>query len=96
MSSAACWPPLQVKSNAVPPTPFSFPIPFSQLTEDAVDALTSLGSAFITRIARRESWAAIGRKGALIGSVPEDHGKGEASGGVTCAYRCPSNILAPT
>lgn len=43
------------------------------LTENAKQAMESLGSAHIRDLAWRDSWAIIGVKGAPIGSVPEAH-----------------------
>ncbi|MFQ5722493.1 MAG: C25 family cysteine peptidase, partial [Candidatus Aminicenantales bacterium] len=41
------------------------------MTENAYLALESLGSALTRQVGPRDSWAIIGRKGAVIGSVPE-------------------------
>ncbi|MGE5314082.1 MAG: C25 family cysteine peptidase [Acidobacteriota bacterium] len=45
----------------------------NNLTQSARDALKTIGSASIDRLARRDSWAIIGRKGASAGSVPESY-----------------------
>lgn len=42
-----------------------------QLTEEAKEALESIGSALIHNVGFRESWGIIGRKGVSPGSVPE-------------------------
>lgn len=41
------------------------------LTPSAYLALESLGSQFIRKVGFRDSWALIGRKGAMVGTVPE-------------------------
>ncbi|NIA32003.1 MAG: hypothetical protein GWP06_19105, partial [Actinobacteria bacterium] len=41
------------------------------LTASAKDALESLGSSLIRHLGARDSWALLGRKGAIKGSVPE-------------------------
>jgi hypothetical protein len=44
-----------------------------RLTENAIQALISIGSVSIRAVDRRDAWAIIGRKGAPPGSVPEAH-----------------------
>jgi len=41
------------------------------MTENAYQALESIGSQFTRQVGFRDSWAIIGRKGAAVGSVPE-------------------------
>ncbi len=43
------------------------------MTEAAYQALESIGSQYCRDVAFRDSWAIIGKKGAPIGSVPEQH-----------------------
>lgn len=43
------------------------------MTESALAACESLGSALIRNTQYRDSWCLIGEKGAAIGSVPEFH-----------------------
>ena len=57
------------------------------ITADAINTLASLGSQYIRTIASRESWAIIGRKGAVKGSAPEDHGKAHSAEPSTCQDR---------
>jgi hypothetical protein len=45
----------------------------NNLKPSARDALKSIGSASIDKLAYRDSWAIIGRKGAAPGSVPESY-----------------------
>jgi hypothetical protein len=44
---------------------------FSHITEEAYQALESIGSAKIRDLQYRSVWAIIGKKGAMLGSVPE-------------------------
>ena len=43
----------------------------AHLSEEAIQACESIGSAFIRQVSLGGSWAIVGRKGATIGSVPE-------------------------
>ncbi len=43
----------------------------NNLKQSARDALKTIGSKFIDQLSFRDSWSIIGRKGAIVGSVPE-------------------------
>ncbi len=45
----------------------------NNLKQSTRDAFKSIGSIYIDKLSWRDSWAIIGRKGAIIGSVPEKY-----------------------
>ncbi|MBN1480977.1 hypothetical protein EH223_00720 [candidate division KSB1 bacterium] len=54
----------------------------AQLTEEAFQALETLGSSMIRNLGYRDMWAIIGKKGAAKGSVPEGWEPAKANGAV--------------
>ena len=67
----------------------------SSLGEVGYKALESIGSVLIRDIKHRESWAIIGRKGAALGSVPEDHGKASIASPSQCQLAQGSSVSIP-